>query len=67
MMTLEEVHAVLDQAYQLLASLYQQLPDEIGSDTAFATGESIGVLAKAKALIGRDIDQALERKRNEPV
>jgi hypothetical protein len=67
MMTLEEIHAVLVQAHRLLRTLYHQLPNEVGNDTAFATGESIGIISRARALVSRDIEQALERKRNEPV
>ena len=32
----------------------------ISPDTAFAIGEAYGTLAKAKALLGRDIDVALK-------
>jgi hypothetical protein len=33
--------------------------DGVSSDTLFALGEAAGIVAKVKALLGRDIDQAV--------
>ena len=58
MMSLREVHAVLQTAFEHVMTLRGQLSDDVGTDSAFAIGEAMGVLAKAKALVGRDIDDA---------
>jgi hypothetical protein len=57
-MTLTEIHAVLREALEAVLSLHGQLPDETAPDTAFAIGEAGGLLSRAKALVGRDIDDA---------
>lgn len=57
MMTLEEVHAVLQHAFVSVESLRGALPD-VPSDTAFAIGEALGHIMKAKALVGRDVDDS---------
>ena len=46
----------LQRAFEDLATYRGALPDGISTDTAFAIGEALGVIAKAKALVGRDID-----------
>ena len=55
-MTLKEIHKVLRQAFDAVAALRGQC-DEVSADTAFAIGEALGTLGKAKGLVGRDIDQ----------
>jgi hypothetical protein len=55
-MTLKEIHEVLQQAYVAVAALHGQC-DGVSLDTAFAIGEALGTLGKAKGLVGRDIDQ----------
>jgi hypothetical protein len=55
--TLEEVHKSLQQAFDILAVMYGNIPP-MSTDTAFALGEATGLIAKAKALVGRDIDDA---------
>ncbi len=54
---LREVHAKLRAMYEQIAVIVPML-DSASTDTAFAIGETAGVIAKAKALVGRDIDQA---------
>lgn len=54
--TLQEIHAILTTAYGAVAALYGHLPPEISVSSAFAIGEACGVLSKAKAMIGRDVD-----------
>jgi hypothetical protein len=54
-MTLKEIHEVLLQAYVAVAALHGQM-DGVSTDTAFAIGEALGTLGKAKGLVGRDID-----------
>jgi hypothetical protein len=56
MMTLTEIHAVLRHAFDEIAMLRGQC-DKVSLDTGFAIGEALGTVAKAKALVGRDIDQ----------
>lgn len=65
-MTLTEVHAVLQQAFHDVLSLHGELDSDVSPDTAFAIGNALGVIEKAKALVGRDIDQAraIEAKPN---
>ncbi len=58
---LRQVHRVLQRAYEDVCGLYGDITRDIGSDTAFAIGEATGILAKAKALVGRDIDDAARR------
>ena len=55
-MTAQEIHVELARAYLILAALYGRI-DGVSCDSAFAIGEATGVLAKAKALVGRDVDQ----------
>jgi hypothetical protein len=55
-LTPQEVHAVLQQAFDALCGLYGKIGTDLGNDTAFAIGEATGIVAKAKALVGRDID-----------
>jgi hypothetical protein len=57
----KELHRLLQHAVLLIGS---GLPFGIGTistDTALAVGEAMGAVRKAKALVGRDIDDA-ERK-----
>jgi hypothetical protein len=62
-MTLKEIHAVLQQAFADVAALHGQMPDGIGVDTAFAIGEALGVISKAKSLVGRDVDDHEQQMR----
>ena len=60
-LTLREVHAVLQKAFDTLFALYGKIGPDMGSDTAFSIGEATGIVAKAKALVGRDIDDKGQR------
>jgi len=51
----EAIHAILQDAYERLTVL-RGSTDQVSTDSAFAIGECVGQLAKAKALVGRDID-----------
>jgi hypothetical protein len=53
---MERMHRVLVEAHALVSGLYP-VQVLISSDTAFAIGEAAGVLSKARALLGRDIDE----------
>lgn len=66
-MTLEELHAVLHDAYEKVKDAYiqRELP-LMSADTAVAAGEALGSLSKAKALIGRDIDDMRVRPASAP-
>lgn len=59
-----KAHGVLTLAYNAMLALYGHI-NGASTDTAFAIGEATGVLNKAKALVGRDIDQL--RASKEPV
>jgi hypothetical protein len=52
----EQIHAVLFDAFKQLETLRGRC-DLISSDSAFAIGCALGGIDKAKALVGRDIDQ----------
>jgi hypothetical protein len=54
--TLEEIYARLGVAFAALGEARGNLDGSVRLDTAFALGEAIGLVAKAKALVGRDID-----------
>lgn len=48
-----KLHAMVEEIHRLNA---QGLLDGASMDTIFAVGEAMGVISKAKALLGRDID-----------
>jgi hypothetical protein len=57
MKTLVHVHETLRQAFEKVLGLSEgEWPDGLSQDSVFAIGEAIGILSKAKALVGRDID-----------
>ncbi|HXI78177.1 MAG TPA: hypothetical protein VNH21_13630 [Steroidobacteraceae bacterium] len=64
-MTPRELHAILQAAFDALAALQGRVPGGISADTAFAVGVATGQIAKAKALVGRDIDD-LEKRADQP-
>jgi len=51
----EAIHAVLMEAFGQVSTLRGNV-DGVSCDSAFAIGECLGQLSKAKALVGRDID-----------
>lgn len=53
--TLEELHAALRRAMDEVGESHS-FADKLQADTAFAVGEALGHLAKASALVGRDVD-----------
>jgi hypothetical protein len=57
-MTLTETYDQLMIAFEALAKLRGNLESGIGADSALAIGEALGNIAKAKALVNRDIDMA---------
>lgn len=57
-MTLHELHAILQSAFDVLAGVLDNVPDGTSSDTALAVGYTLGTISRAKALVGRDIDDA---------
>jgi hypothetical protein len=54
---LKQAHAKLREALNVVQST-RDLVDGASTDTLLAIGETFGTIAKAKALVGRDIDQA---------
>lgn len=54
-MTPREVHTTLEQAFEQLLTLRDSL-DRLSSDTAYSIGLATTTISKAKALVGRDID-----------
>lgn len=51
-----ENYRILTKAYEALMTLYP-VTAPISADTAMAIGYAAGCISKAKALVGRDIDQ----------
>jgi diacylglycerol kinase family enzyme len=62
-MTLHELHAILQAAFDSMATVHGNVPNGTGNDTAIAVGYALGSLSKAKALVGRDIDDAIAKTR----
>jgi hypothetical protein len=54
-MELTEIYAILRQAFTALVAI-QGRADRCSPDTAFAIGLALATIAKASALVGRDID-----------
>jgi hypothetical protein len=57
-MTLHELHALLQAAFDNLETVRGNVPEAAGRDTLFAVAEACVAIGKAKALVGRDIDDA---------
>ncbi len=56
-MTREEVHYTLDAVYQTLLRLNDPATlEQLSTTTVHAIGEATGIVSKARALVGRDID-----------
>lgn len=53
-----EIHERLTKALDELTPIVGRLEGDMRLDTVFALGELTGVIAKVKALVGRDIDDA---------
>lgn len=58
MLTPVEVHTALQVVFEALFGLMYRLGDGFSSDTAAAIGYATGTISNAKALVGRDIDNA---------
>lgn len=52
-----ELHAILSMAIQHIKTKYGEAEVGLRGTTAFAIGETCGILAKAKALVESDIDR----------
>lgn len=57
---MKRMHAKLEEAHRLARSL-SPLRVAISADTAMAIGESVGILSRARALMGRDIDDLVRK------
>jgi hypothetical protein len=57
-MTLHELHARLQAAFDSLETVRGNVPGRAGRDTLIAVAEARVTIGKAKALVGRDIDDA---------
>jgi hypothetical protein len=58
-LVLQQVHGRLDEIHEELVTLASRLAQADGivrADTYFALGQAAGQFSKAKALLGRDID-----------
>jgi hypothetical protein len=54
---IREAYAALQKAHDAVASILDmEALNVMGPTTVFAIGETLGIIAKAKALVGRDID-----------
>lgn len=61
----EEIHAILQTAFDSLHALrFVPFPD-LSMDTFLALRMAIGQIDKAKGLVGRDIDDARRRQRDD--
>jgi hypothetical protein len=60
---LRELYDVLRRAFDALAGFHGRLPAGLSALSAFAVGEALGVLSKAKSQVGRDIDEREEAQR----
>jgi|HubBroStandDraft_2_1064218.scaffolds.fasta_scaffold266708_2 hypothetical protein len=59
---LKRWHAVLHAQYEEMCALvFHGCPEGLSTDTAAALGFAVGSLSKAKALLGRDIDDLKAR------
>lgn len=54
---LRDLHGRLQRAFEELAAFRGALPEGLSSMSAFALGEAVGTISKAKAQVGRDIDE----------
>jgi hypothetical protein len=63
--TKQEIHATLQELFEKALTLKDGI-HLLSSDTVFAIGEATGAISKAKALVGRDIDQERARARTAP-
>jgi hypothetical protein len=52
----KDIHRTLQVVFEELLCVSNF--DGLSLDTIFALGEALGIITKAKALVGRDIDQA---------
>ena len=56
---LKRVHEMLHAAHDEVENIRRSLHiDHLSPDSAFAIGHALGVIERAKALVGRDIDDA---------
>jgi hypothetical protein len=55
-MTPEEIYGLLKQTWETLVPIYGRV-DLLSPAAAFACGEALGTISKAKALVGRDLDE----------
>lgn len=54
---MKQLHEKLTQVFDTLVTLPEGgWPEGISSDAVFALGQASGIVSKAKALVGRDID-----------
>lgn len=56
LLSLSEIHVMLEGICSQLGALRGRLPDNLRPDTVFDLGLAWGHCARAKALAGRDID-----------
>lgn len=54
-LALQNAHRLMEEAFVQLAKIRGRA-GELAVDAAFACGEALGTISRAKALIGRDID-----------
>jgi hypothetical protein len=54
--TKQEIHQTLQAAFDQIHKLTKEDLNGISTDTIMAIGYALGCVSKAKALVGRDID-----------
>ena len=57
---LRELYDVLRRSFDEVAGFRGRLPAGLSAMSAFAIGEALGTLSKAKSQVGRDIDEREE-------
>jgi hypothetical protein len=63
-MSPHEIHKQLTIAFEAMLAIREtEFTAAVGMDTIFACGEALGIVSKAKALAGRDIDKVTEALR----
>jgi hypothetical protein len=59
--TKQEIHQILQTAFDQIHEITKENLSDISTDTVMAIGYAVGCVSKAKALIGRDIDDEKNR------
>jgi len=56
------LYDTLRRAFEEIGEFHGRLPGGLSASSAFAVGEALGLLSKAKSQVGRDLDERAEAK-----